>query len=107
MAREKPAYRDNLEFLLERSAGKAMLNYKEVGQILGIDWRTAKTLSIQFLQHDLGADTGPGTELRGGKHHEKDVESAVRSRPAGPVPVHRSHGGRSAAASGIYRSNDL
>lgn len=36
MAREKPAYRDNLEFLLERSAGKAMLNYKEVGQILGL-----------------------------------------------------------------------
>ena len=44
MAREKPAYRDNLECLLERSAGKAMLNYKEVGQILGIDWRTAKKL---------------------------------------------------------------
>ena len=44
MAREKPAYRDNLEFLLERSAGKAMLNYKEVGQLLGIDWRTAKKL---------------------------------------------------------------
>lgn len=44
MPREKAAYRDNLEFLLERSEGKAMLNCAEVSRILSIDPRTAKKL---------------------------------------------------------------
>lgn len=44
MAREKAAYRDNLEFLLERSGGKAMLNISEVCRICGISYRTAKQL---------------------------------------------------------------
>ena len=47
MAREKPAYRDNLEFLLERSGGKALLNVKEVCQICGISYNTARKL-FQF-----------------------------------------------------------
>lgn len=41
---EKPGYRDNLEFLLERANGKAMLNVSEVCRILSIDSRTAKKL---------------------------------------------------------------
>lgn len=44
MAREKPAYRDNLEFLLERAGGSGMLNVSEVCRILDIDFRTAKKL---------------------------------------------------------------
>ena len=44
MAREKPAYRDNLEFLLERSEGKMILNISEVCRICGISYRTAKQL---------------------------------------------------------------
>ena len=44
MAREKPAYRDNLEFLLERSEGKMILNISEVCRICGISYRTSKQL---------------------------------------------------------------
>ena len=44
MAREKPAYRDNLEFLLERSGGKALLNVREVCEICGISYNTARKL---------------------------------------------------------------
>lgn len=44
MPREKEAYRDNLEFLLEKGGGKAMLNCSEVCRILGINPKTAKKL---------------------------------------------------------------
>lgn len=44
MPREKAAYRDNLEFLLERSGGKGMLNVSDVCRIYGINYRTAKKL---------------------------------------------------------------
>lgn len=41
---EKPGYRDNLEFLIERANGKGMLNISEVCRILDIDYRTARKL---------------------------------------------------------------
>lgn len=52
MPREKPAYRDNLEFLLERSGGKGMLNCSEVSRILGIDPRTARKM-LPFNKQNL------------------------------------------------------
>ena len=44
MAKEKAAYRDNLEFLLERSGGRALLNVREVCEICGISYNTARKL---------------------------------------------------------------
>ena len=44
MPREKETYRDNLEYLIARTNGQAMLNIKEVSELCGIDKRTAKKL---------------------------------------------------------------
>lgn len=40
MAREKEAYRDNLELLMQRFPGKSALNQSEVARYLGRDRRT-------------------------------------------------------------------
>lgn len=38
--REKPGYRDTLEFLLERTGGKAWLSTTEISSLLGVDRHT-------------------------------------------------------------------
>lgn len=49
MPREKPAYRDNLEYILERSGGKALLNQSEVARIFGVDRRRVRGVPYNKL----------------------------------------------------------
>lgn len=55
MPREKPAYRDSLEYILERSGGKALLNQSEVAAIYGVDRRRVRTVPF----NELGYITAP------------------------------------------------
>lgn len=40
MSRERPAYRDNMEMLLNATGGKALIRLTEAATVLGIDKRT-------------------------------------------------------------------
>lgn len=42
MAREKPAYRDNLELILQFTGGTILLDIKQVCQLTGLNYRTVK-----------------------------------------------------------------
>ena len=62
MPREKEAYRDNLELLLQMFPEKKVLNIKDVSRFAGCDYRTAakrypfdknKTISIATLARAL------------------------------------------------------
>lgn len=44
MAREKPAYRDNLERISERFPNKEMLTVKDVSMFCGLNIKTVKKL---------------------------------------------------------------
>ena len=55
MPREKPAYRDNLEYILERSGGKALLNQSEVARIFGVDRRRVRGVPY----NEMGYVTAP------------------------------------------------
>ncbi len=40
MAREKPAFRDNMDVLLSATGGKQMIRVREAAKLLGVDHRT-------------------------------------------------------------------
>jgi len=42
LSREKDAYRDNLERIIERFPGKEILTYKQVAEFLGINDKTVR-----------------------------------------------------------------
>lgn len=48
MPREKEAYRDNLERLMERFPGKEVLSFKEVSQFTGMGYYALKDSGIPF-----------------------------------------------------------
>ena len=43
MSRERPAFRDNMEMLLEASGGKNMIRLGKAAETLGVDKRTLLT----------------------------------------------------------------
>lgn len=44
MPREREAYRDNLERIIERFPGKEILTYRDVCAFLGKDYKTVKKI---------------------------------------------------------------
>ena len=47
MPREKPAYRDNLEYIETRFPGKGMLTFEEVIKLFGRDRRTVRKWLVE------------------------------------------------------------
>lgn len=77
MAREKEAYRDNLERILEAFPGREILYQKEIAQWLHMDSRTVKA---NFPMKGGGARGGKLLDLRG-QSGPRHVVGIKKERP--------------------------
>ena len=51
MSRERPAFRDNMEMLLEATGGKTMIRLSEAATVLGVNKRTLEaTEGLKVVQ---------------------------------------------------------